>query len=109
LNAPTPDVQATPEVWIAPIVSTVATEGRGADDLAAALDRHRAYLQNSGGLAQRERERLAHELETRLRERLLQGLTQRLGPGALDAAVERMLAREIDPASAAKALAEQMI
>jgi LAO/AO transport system kinase len=104
LNAPT-----APDVWIPPIVSTVATEGRGADDLAAALDRHRAYLENSGGLAQRERERLTHELETRLRERLLQGLTQRLGSAALTAAVERMLAREIDPASAAKALAEKIV
>ena len=108
LNAPTEN-QAEPEAWIPPIVSTVAVEGRGADDLAAALDRHMAYLQASGGLAQRERERLAHELDTRLRERLLQGLTQRLGPGALAAAVERMLAREIDPASAARELAEKII
>ena len=84
-------------------------EERGAEDLAAALDRHRAYLQTSGGLAQRERERLAHELEARLRDRLLHELTQRLGPAVLAATVERMLAREIDPANAAKALAEQMI
>jgi len=97
-----------PAAWLPPIVSTVATEERGLDDLAAALDRHRAYLLSSGGLAQRERERFTHELETRLRERLLQGLTQRLGAGALEAAVERMLAREIDPASAAQALVEKM-
>ena len=99
---------AAPETWLPPIVSTVAIEGRGADDLAAALDRHWAYLKSSGGLAQRERERLTHELETRLRERLLQGLTQRLGPDALEAAVDRMLARELDPAGAARALAEKM-
>jgi LAO/AO transport system kinase len=103
LNAPTGAGD-----WIPPIVSTVAIEGRGAEDLADALDRHRAHLQKTGGLAQRERERLAHELETRLRDRLLQGLTQRLGPGALDAAVERMLAREIDPAAAARELAEKV-
>jgi hypothetical protein len=51
---------------------------------------------------------LAHELETRLRDRLLHGLTQRLGPGALEAAVERMLAREIDPATAARELADEV-
>ena len=98
----------TTETWIAPIVSTVATDGRGAGDLAAALDRHRAYLVRSGSLAQRERDRLAHELETRLRDRLLQGLTQRLGPGAFQAALERVLAREIDPAGAARELAEKV-
>jgi len=113
VQVPAPETQArvnapAPEAWLPPIVSTVATQERGLDDLAAALDRHRAYLLSSGGLAQRERERFTHELETRLRERLLQGLTQRLGPGALEAAVERMLAREIDPASAAQALVEKM-
>ena len=99
---------AAPETWLPPIVSTVATDGRGADDLAAALDRHRAYLQRSGGLEQRERERLAHEMEMRLRDRLLQGLTQRLGPGAFEAALARVLAREIDPAGAARELAQQV-
>jgi LAO/AO transport system kinase len=108
VNAPT-NIPAASETWIPPIVSTVAIEGRGAEDLAAALDRHRAHLQSTGGLAQRERERLTHELETRLRDRLLQGLTQRLGPGAFEAAVARLLAREIDPAGAARQLAEQML
>ena len=111
LIAPTAAPAATPdaaETWIPPIVSTVATDGRGAGDLAAALDRHRAYLVRSGGLAQRERDRLAHELETRLRDRLLQGLMQRLGPGAFQAALERVLAREIDPAGAARELAEKV-
>jgi len=103
VNAPT-----GADAWIPPIVSTVAIEGRGAEDLAAALDRHRAHLQKTGGLAQREREQLAHELDTRLRDRLLHGLTQRLGPGALEAAVARMLAREIDPATAARELAEKV-
>jgi LAO/AO transport system kinase len=104
-NASAPAASA-PEAWIPPIVTTVATDGRGADDLAAAIDRHRAYLQRSGGLAQRERERLAHELEVHLRDALLHGLTQRLGPGAFEAALARVLAREIDPAGAAREMAE---
>ena len=108
VNAPTngPAASAT---WLPPIVSTVAIDGRGADDLAAALDRHWAHLRSSGGLAQRERERLTHELETRLRDRLLLGLIQRLGPAAFEAALTRLLAREIDPASAARQLAEQVL
>jgi LAO/AO transport system kinase len=103
-----PPVRDPAPFWLPPIVSTVATEGAGLDDLAAALNRHRAYLQTSGGLAQREREGLAHELKGRLREQLLQQLTRRLGPLALEAEVERLLAREIDPAGAARALAEKM-
>ncbi len=97
-----------PADWEPPILTTVATEGRGADDLAAALDRHRAHLQDSGGLAQREREGLAHELEARLQGLLLEGLTRRLGQAAIAAAIDRLLAREIDPAGAARELAERM-
>ena len=107
MNAPRAADDA-PEAWIPPIVSTVAVDGRGASDLAAAIDRHRDFLQRSGGLALRERERLAHELEMRLRDRLLQGLTQRLGPGAFEAALARVLAREIDPAGAVRELAEKV-
>ena len=107
-GTPAPAGEAPAAGWAVPIVSTVATEGRGADDLAAALDQHRAHLIASGGLAQRERERLSHELEARLRDQLLQDLTRRLGAEALAGAVERLLAREIDPASMARALAAHL-
>jgi len=96
------------EGWTPPIVQTVAVQGKGVEELAAAIDRHRGYLRASGELARRERERLAHELETRLREALLAGLVARLGNGQIAAAVEKILAREIDPASAARALVERM-
>jgi LAO/AO transport system kinase len=94
--------------WVPPILSTVAIEGRGAAELAAVLDQHRAYLERSGERVQRVRERLAHELEARLRDRLLAQLTQRLGAAALDAAVERLLAHEIDPGAAARELADNI-
>ena len=99
---------AAATAWMPPILTTVATEGQGAEALADALDQHRAHLQTSGGLAQRERERLTHELETRLRDQLLEELSERLGAGSIAEAVERVLAREIDPATAARELAAQM-
>ena len=94
-----------PTMWAPPILQTVATEGRGALELVAAIERHLEHLRASGELESRERERLAHELETRLRDRLLAGLVTRLGNGQLAAAVDKILAREIDPASAARQLA----
>lgn len=45
--------------WEPPVLGTVAPTGAGADDLVAALDRHYAYLQASGQLAERRRRRLA--------------------------------------------------
>jgi len=93
--------------WIPPIIQTVAIQGQGVAALVGAMDRHREYLRASGELGQRERERLAHELEMRLRDVLLNGLVARLGNGQIAEAVDKILAREIDPVSAARQLAEK--
>jgi len=63
--------------WETPVLSTVASTGEGADELAAALDRHYAYLQAGGRLADRRRQRLAARtravLERSVRRWLLEG------------------------------------
>jgi GTPase len=93
--------------WAPPILTTVAPQGQGIEKLAGAIEQHWSHLRASGELAQRERERLAHELEQRLRDRLLNELRDRLGPAALAATVDRIVARELDPAAAARELAER--
>jgi len=45
--------------WEPPVLGTVAATGVGVDELIAALDRHYAYLQASGTLLGRRRQRLA--------------------------------------------------
>jgi GTPase len=45
--------------WEPPVLATVASRGEGIADLAAALDRHHAYLEASGRLAEGRRQRLA--------------------------------------------------
>jgi len=47
------------EPWEPPVLGTVASTGQGVDELAAALDRHHAYLEASGQLVERRRRRLA--------------------------------------------------
>src|SRR2546426_7343422 len=58
-------------------LATVASTGAGVDELAAALDGHYAYLQASGKLAERRRQRLAARtravLERSVRRWLLEG------------------------------------
>jgi len=91
--------------WTPPIVSTVAIKGEGLDGLVEALRRHRAYLETTGELGRRERERLAHELETQLRDQLLAALRERVGSEAYRRQLDRIIGREVDPASAARELA----
>lgn len=52
--------------WIPPVVETVAVDDRGIDELWAALDDHRAFLERDGGLAARRAARLRGELRERV-------------------------------------------
>jgi LAO/AO transport system kinase len=65
------------DVWEPPVLGTIASTGDGVDELVAALDRHYAYLQADGRLAERRRQRLAARtravLERSVRRWLLEG------------------------------------
>lgn len=62
-------------LWTPPVVPTVATEGTAIPSLLDALDRHYAYLIESGGLIERRaarlRARVLHLVERRMRERVV--------------------------------------
>jgi LAO/AO transport system kinase len=66
--------QEAPAGWTPPVLSAVATKSEGITDLATALDRHVAYLEQSGELAQRRRlrlrERVVDVVERLVRRRL---------------------------------------
>lgn len=50
------------DAWVPPIVETVGTTGEGIDELWVEVARHRAYLEDSGQLAQRRFDRIEQEL-----------------------------------------------
>jgi LAO/AO transport system kinase len=60
--------------WVPPVLPTVAVKGDGIHDLIGAVDRHFAYLERSGELRarrrQRLRERVVDAVEDRMRARL---------------------------------------
>jgi len=63
-----------PKEWTPPVLRVVATKEEGIDDLVAALDRHFAYLETSGKLHARRRERMRERVmdvvEQKVRGRL---------------------------------------
>jgi LAO/AO transport system kinase len=93
-----------PGDWRPPIVKTIASRGEGMDEVVEALEKHRAWMEERGVLADRRRRRAADEVEaiavTALRERIgdLHG-DKRLG-----ALAERVLRGELDPYAAADEL-----
>jgi LAO/AO transport system kinase len=62
------------ERWTPPVLRTVAAQGEGVGEVLAALDRHFAYLEASGALHERRRQRLRERVvevvERKVRERL---------------------------------------
>jgi LAO/AO transport system kinase len=91
----------TDEGWRVPIVKTIAAKGEGADEVVEEIERHGAWLDSSGALDARRRERAADEVEaiavTTLRERIGD-----LRSGALlDELAGRVVAGDTDPYSAA--------
>jgi LAO/AO transport system kinase len=49
--------------WRPPVVMSVATEGRGVDEILEAVAAHRSHLEKSSGLTSRRRARVRRQLE----------------------------------------------
>ncbi len=100
--------QHAADVWVPPVVKTVALAGTGLVELVAAAERHRAWLETSGAGARRVRGRLEQELDAIFRDTLLDSVRDRAHP-ALVAAADRVARREQDPYTAAETIARAMI
>lgn len=91
--------------WRVPIVRTEASRGEGVSELAAKIAEHRAYIEAAGELAERRRRNLRNEVLTiaaaRLRRRLEAAVAN---DPRLQALLDEVVARRLDPASAAEQL-----
>jgi LAO/AO transport system kinase len=97
-------IRQSGEVWHPPIHKTVATRREGIPELAEAILAHRAYLERSGSLAWRERERAAAELETIVQQESLRQVLARSDRTRLAALIEQIVNRELDPYTASQDL-----
>ncbi len=87
-------------VWIPPIRKTIATEGSGIPELAAAIARHRQHLEKTGDLQRRERARLQSELDYRIQETLVAHWRQSASQEKYEAVLAQVVARKLSPAEA---------
>ncbi|MEA2467566.1 MAG: GTPase [Thermoleophilaceae bacterium] len=91
--------------WKVPIVKTEAAEGSGVEELAAAIDAHHEHIKQAGTLEERRRRNLRNEVlglaAVRLRRELERSLE---GDASVQELLERVVRREVDPASAAEEL-----
>jgi LAO/AO transport system kinase len=90
--------------WNIPVLETVATDGRGIPELAAAIDDHRHYLEASGQGRLRERLRAQREIAAALHDRFVARLETEVPAEARLALADAVAERRLDPASAAEQL-----
>jgi LAO/AO transport system kinase len=92
--------------WRPPIVKTVAAKGEGLDEVAAELDRHRAWLEESGELEERRTRRARDEVEAIAVTALRARWGDVHGRSELDELAAAVVRGESDPYTAADALRE---
>lgn len=90
--------------WRPPILPTVATTGEGVDEVWQAVRRHRAFLEEQGGLEERRASRLTGELQRALVSELTRRAQTETGEGRFAQAAAAVIRHEIDPWTAAKRL-----
>ncbi|MFD4142517.1 MULTISPECIES: methylmalonyl Co-A mutase-associated GTPase MeaB [unclassified Streptomyces] len=93
-----------PGDWRPPIVKTVAARNEGIDEVVEALEKHRAWMEEHGVLAERRARRAAHEVETIAVTALRERIGDLHGDRHLDALAQRIVAGELDPYTAADEL-----
>ncbi|MGA2928051.1 MAG: methylmalonyl Co-A mutase-associated GTPase MeaB [Solirubrobacteraceae bacterium] len=95
--------------WQVPIVRTEAARGEGTERLAEKLDEHRAFIHAEGSLSARRRRNLLNEvlgIAAHRMRRELEAVVQ--DDPELQPLLDRVVARELDPASAAAAILDRV-
>jgi LAO/AO transport system kinase len=92
--------------WRPPICKTIALRSEGIEALAEAIEEHRFYLQESGEIERRERERIEGELRSIITQEMVRSFFERVDEAQLDSLIDGIMRRELDPYSAAALLLE---
>jgi LAO/AO transport system kinase len=97
-----------PQDWEVPIVRTEAVRGEGIEELAEKLGEHRAFIEAEGTLSERRRRNLMNEVLAiatfRMRRELEASVRE---DPAVQELLDRVVSRELDPASAATTILER--
>ena len=84
--------------WRPPIERTIANKGQGVEDVVTALGDHRKYLEESGLLEERRRERARSEMLEMIHDRISRHIEENLSKtGEFNGYVEDVFERKTDP------------
>ncbi|WP_214369667.1 methylmalonyl Co-A mutase-associated GTPase MeaB [Pseudonocardia sp. H11422] len=90
--------------WTPPILKTVAARGEGVEDVVAAIDAHRDWIDRTGERERRRLQRAESEIQAITLEQVRARLGDVGGSAALPELAKRVVAGELDPYRAADEL-----
>jgi LAO/AO transport system kinase len=94
--------------WRVPIVKTEASRGEGIDELIEAIESHREHIESEGTLVERRRRNLMNEVLALAAGRLRRQLEESLHDDeSVRELLDEVVARRLDPSSAATRLLER--
>lgn len=94
--------------WKVPIIKTEAATGSGVEELLGAIDDHRTHIEGEGTLSERRARNLRNEVLGLAAATMRRRLERRAAnDGEVAELLERVVAREIDPATAARTLLDR--
>ena len=92
------------DIWIPPIVRTIATEAKGIEELVQEINRHRDHLIRTGDWQRRGRERLKSEMDELIKETLVSKWQDRVDIVEYQQVLEELLERKLSPYEAVERL-----
>ncbi|MBN1397672.1 MAG: methylmalonyl Co-A mutase-associated GTPase MeaB [Bacteroidetes bacterium] len=99
--------QRSTKDWHIPVVIAQANEGKGIDEVAAVIDRHRSYLHTSNGFIERRKSQLKLRIVELINEQMKSEFWTPGRTACLDRQIEKILTRSLTPYDAAKELFSQ--
>src|SRR3954447_19865686 len=94
--------------WRVPIVKAEASRGEGSEELAEKIHEHHAFIEAEGTLAERRRRNLMNEVLALAAARLRRQLEEQVREDpSVQELLDEVVARRLDPASAAAKLLER--
>lgn len=96
--------------WEYPILTTIATEDKGIDELKAAIISHKEYLKKSGNFELRRKEKMRIRITELIEEKIMEYLNKKAFKKAkLDNLIDKVYAGKLNPFEIADKFVEEFI
>ena len=92
------------ELWLPPVLKTIAIESQGIEDLLGVLKAHRRFLLESGTWQVKERQALQKAIQRAITQNLMDFWEAKITPELFKATLQSVVERKLSPESAAQYL-----